>query len=120
MGHNAAPIINNTLTIANGAQNSSSINVRAGLLCALTFPASFTGATVKIQNSVDLMSVPDASATFIDVYDDSGNIYTITAIDSAFVALDTYYTAGLTRFRVVSASAETGAKSVGVHYKEAA
>ena len=56
-----------TVTIANGATVSSSINMNAYTLVGVKFPATMTSTTVTLQDSLD-------GTTFEDTYNTNNNL----------------------------------------------
>lgn len=99
--------------ILSGQTDSSSVNLKRGLLCGFIFP-TMTGATVKLQTSID-------EITWYDLWDDAGSAKyaSITATDNGYVCLDTALVAGMAYIRLISSSAEAADRTVQVLYKQA-
>jgi hypothetical protein len=108
----SAGIANIQMTIASGATDSSIVDVGGSLLVGVMLP-TMTGATFTIKNSVD-------GIDFSTVCDDSGNAYTVIATDGAYVALDTFYTAGLSKIQFISATGEAAQRVLYLATKAAA
>lgn len=108
----AANTIVQKVTIADGQTVSSAVDLTRGLLLGIKIP-TLAGATLTLQNS------PTETGTYSDVYGDDGTIYTITATDGAYIALDSTKTAGLAYVKLVSASAESGGDEIEIYIKQA-
>jgi len=95
-----------TATIANGQTVSDAVYIGDKLPVTLLMPAAFTGATVSFQGSLD-----GATYQAVNV---GGAAYSETVTASKNVTLDPSVFAGFRYVKVVSASAEAAARSVGV------
>ena len=95
-----------TATIANGQTVSGAVYIGDKLPVTLLMPAAFTGATVSFQGSLD-----GSAYQAVNV---GGAAYSETVAASKNVTLDPSAFAGFRWIKVVSASAEAAARSVGV------
>lgn len=105
------PIVNYDLaaTIASGQTTSAEIDLAGTQLCGFFFPASFTGATVKIQ------AASASGGTFALVQKDEagGGDYTISVSTGKFTPLTNLsLIAGLRFIKIVSASSEGADRSI--------
>lgn len=98
-----------TATIANNAQDSSVIDMRAYAQGGFVLPAAFTGASVSFKVSVD-------DSTYVAFYDSANSLVSVTVTQGQAYA----FPIGLFAFpyvKIRSASAEGGARSIGVARK---
>lgn len=95
-----------TCTIANGQTVSGAVCIGAAVPLSLQFPASMTGATVTFQGSQD-------NVTYQQILSGS-TAYTETVTSSKDVGLDGGMFAPFIYIKIVSASAESGAKDIVV------
>jgi len=95
-----------TAVIANGQTVSSAVYIGDKLPVVLLMPGTFTGTSVSFQGSFD--------GSAYQAVNISGAAYAETVAASKDVALDPSMFAGLRFIKVVSGSAEGGARSVGV------
>lgn len=93
-------------TIADGETTSGAINLKGKKMVGLELPASFTGA------SVSFTQCRSEGGTYTPIYDSDGVLYAPVATDSAYVALDPGIMCGPAFVKVVSASSESGAKTI--------
>lgn len=84
-----------TVTIANGAALSGTVDSGGMRLAALITPTTITGTQLTLQSTLD-------GTTWFSVYDAAGNEYVITVGASRFIPLDPAATAGLKLFRLRS------------------
>lgn len=96
-----------TVTIANGQTVSTAADLRGHWFAAVIFPATFTGATVGVQGSVD-------GTNFYDLTDSDGNAISITATDGDLVPVTYTNYLGCNHIKLVSAGAEGGDRTVTV------
>lgn len=99
-----------TVTIANGAANSTSVDVSKYTLVGIEFPATLTGTGVTLQVSQD-------NSTFATVYQGSGDV-TITKQNSKLVLVGNTYRSleGLGKYlRVVSSGNEGADRSLKLY-----
>lgn len=68
-------------TIVSGASLSGAIDVAGTTLISIQMPAAWTAANLTFQGSAD-------GSTYADVYNDSGDEYSIPVSASRFVMLD--------------------------------
>lgn len=95
-----------TATIANGGTVSTAVPLNGGLPVCLQMPAAFTGTSVSFQGSFD-------GSAFQAVYV-SGAAYSETVAASKMIVLDSTMFLGFKEIKVVSGSAEGGARAIGV------
>lgn len=93
-------------TIADGQTTSGAINLKGKKMVGLEVPASFTGQTVSFTQC------RSENGTFTPIYKDDGTLYAPVATDSGYVALDPAIMCGPAFVKVVSASSESGAKTI--------
>jgi hypothetical protein len=74
-------IRNTTVTIANGASQSSEIALGENSLVAIIIPAGWTAADITALGSAD-------GDTYYDLYDTDGNEVTVQADESRSIVLD--------------------------------
>jgi hypothetical protein len=95
-----------TVTIANGAVESSSIDIQGGTLVGLELPATITGATFSFQHTLD------GGSTWKQIVKTDGTVYSITATDDKYIQIPASDLAGVSVIRLISASAEGGARTI--------
>lgn len=89
-----------TVTVANGANITPSVDIGAGVLCGIFFPAAMTSATFTVQASPD-------GVTFYPVYDPStGSTVSRPVVAGGFVPLDPSTFAGFRYLKINVASNE--------------
>jgi len=98
-----------TVAIANGTTTSTDVTLgQDNGLAAIVFPGTFTGATVTIQAALD-------GTNFVTVQQvGGGGDYTVTAAAGKAVPVDPRVGKFLRHIRIVSASNETGDRTVGI------
>lgn len=94
-----------TVTIANGATVSAAADMGAASLVGIITPAALTGTAFGLQASADGVS-------YADVYGTSGSAVSVTAAPSRYIAVPRTTIDGARFVRVVSGSAEGGARSI--------
>jgi hypothetical protein len=108
---NKEPLLRvSTVTIANGATASNSVDFKNHILTGIEFPAALTGTGVTIQVSQD-------EANWATVYQASGDV-TIAKQNSKLVLVGTTLRSleGLGRYlRVVSSGAEGAARTLKLY-----
>ena len=93
-------------TIANGAQESSTIACGGFVLCGLLIPAAFTGTTITFEASVDGINFfPLFSAT-------TGAAVSYTVAQGNFYAIDPTDFYGIPYLQIKSGSAEAAARTL--------
>jgi hypothetical protein len=100
-----------SVTIANGAQDSSVFQLGEATYMALGMPAAFTGTAMTFKGA------STEAGTFVVVKDDSGSDVSITVGTSRWVALQAAVMAKLAAFRflkLVSGSAEGAARTIEI------
>lgn len=108
--YNAATVV--SVTIAAGQATSGEINTQGKQIVAIIFPATFTGATVKLQSSLT------SGGTFRDVNQvDSTSVYNISVAVNDHQPLDLWATYGLGYVKIVSASNEASQRTLQVVLK---
>lgn len=95
------PEESDSVTIANGASVSGSVDSYGMRLVGLITPATITGTQFTLQATID------GGSTWTNVYDAAGNEYVITVGASRYIPLDPAATAGLKVFRLRSGTAVT-------------
>lgn len=99
--------LTDTVTIANGAQESSTLSLQGGRIpLAILIPAAFTGTAVTFKGSAD-------DVTYSQIYNE-GTAYSVAVGASRYVALNRQAFEGVKHFRVVSGSAEGASRSIVV------
>lgn len=68
-------------TIANGASLSGAIDILSTTLLGIQMPAAWTAASLTFQGSAD-------GSTYVDVYNDSNDEYTLPTSTSRLIMLD--------------------------------
>lgn len=97
-------------TIANGATSSEAMDLRGLALVGVQFPATFTGTTVTFTMSDSF------AGTYVPVYNSAGAIsYTIA--QARYYAIDPKDFHGIRFLKIVSGSAEGGARTVKLSFK---
>lgn len=94
-------------TIANGASQSSIINVRGRDVVGVQMPAAFTGTAITFTASFD-------GATFQALYDTAGNAVSYTVAASRYIQIPRGTLGGMQALRLVSGSAEGAGRTVQV------
>jgi hypothetical protein len=94
-----------TLTVANGAQNSSSVQAAGRSITRIKFPTT-TGTTCTIQGSED-------NSTFVTLGNENG-AYSIASPSGRGVTLSPQMTWGWEYLRLVSGSAEGAERAIEV------
>ena len=92
---------NVTTTIANGASESSAIDLDGHWLGAVSLPAAWTAADLTVLAS------PDGGSTWLPVYDAAGNEVTIQADTERWVAVTRESTEAYRRIKLRSGNAAT-------------
>ena len=95
-------------TIANGATESSEINLNGKTVCGLIMPSAFTGTTMTFKGARTV------GGTFVTLKDTSGTDKSITVGTSRYIILDPADFAGIENLKLVSGSAEGAARDVYV------
>ena len=96
-----------TATIANGQTTSGEIDTRGLQVIGIKFPASMTGATVAFHRS------PTSGGTFEPVREvDNAGAFNLPVTSSSYIPLRAERLLGVQFLKIVSASAETGAKTI--------
>lgn len=98
-----------TTTIANGATKTSAVNISDFFITGVEVPDSMTGTSLTFE-------LGDASGTTVQLRDEENAAISLTITTTAAVyPLDARYTAAANFMKVVSGSAETGAKTIKLH-----
>jgi hypothetical protein len=93
------------VTIANGAQESTAVDLGSGTLCGVIIPGTFTGTVMTF------LAVEDS--TSYAIYDAEGAAdYSIAVAASKFVPVDTTKFVAVRNLKVKSWSVEGGARTV--------
>jgi hypothetical protein len=96
--------VNETVTIANGATASSTIDCRKQQLVGFYTPAALTGTTWSLQSSHD-------GTNFFTALDE-GESYSKTMAASRYISVKPGLTAGMQYVKIVSGSAEGDERSL--------
>lgn len=94
------------LAIASGAATSQAVDLRGHVPIALTTPAALTSTSAELQASLD------DGATWLPVYDRSGNKYSAALAANRWVAIPPGDIAGLPLVRLVTNSNEAAARTL--------
>lgn len=108
MGFQQNPDYTDDVTVANGATNSSQIDLKDKTLLGLFMPAAFTGTTITFLTSQVL------GGTDVTVTDGAGTDYSVTVAASKYVPVDPQKFLGVRFLKVKSGSTEGGARTVGI------
>lgn len=100
--------IQTNVTIANGAQLSSAVDLLGFTLCAVETPGTFTGTAITFEVSSD-------NSTFVPVHKEDGNAYSITVAASRATIVDISKFRGFRYLKIKSGSAEGAARTVTLH-----
>lgn len=95
-----------TAVIANGETVSSAVDLHGMVLCGLYVPASMTGTALKFH------ACPTVDGTYVVVKGTDGNEVSVTVSDDHYCRLDPKDFDGIRFLKIVSGSAETGAKTI--------
>lgn len=94
------------VTIANGLQESSAIELEGFCLCGIITPAAFTGTALTFEASLDgITYVPVKNTT-------SGTPLSYTVTTSSFYAIDPKDFHGINFLKIKSGSAEGAARTL--------
>lgn len=104
-------LVTATATIANGATVSAAIPTNGFALVGIQLPAAFTGTTVTFQGSVDGTTYQVIKSTT------SGSSLSYTVAQGTYAAIDPIPFYGLKFIKLVSGSAEGGARTFSVALK---
>lgn len=96
-----------SVAIANGQTVSDAVDLGGLRPIALVTPAALTGTAFTFQASVD-------GSTYVAVYDSSGSAVSVTVSTSRYIVLSPTTFAGIRFLKVVSGSAEGGARTIQV------
>lgn len=105
-----AAIMTSDVTIANGATTSDALDLAGCTLTGIVFPASMTGTAMTFSVSHD-------GTTFRAMKDSTGANISITITSSAHIALLASDFASVRYIKLVSGSAETGAKTITILFR---
>ncbi len=94
-----------TVTIADSATVSNAIDLGEMAIVGLQTPASMTGTAITFQASAD-------NSTFVAVKKVDGTTYSMVTASSLYYVIPPADLAGIRYLKVVSGSAETGAKII--------
>ena len=95
-----------TATIANGATTSGAIDLGGCTLAGIQLPAAFTGTSLKFQAATTL------GGTYQTLIDGLGNDVSKTVAQGKFLRLSPGEFAGVQFLKIVSGSAEGGARTL--------
>lgn len=95
----------NTVTIAQGASTSSSINLGSKGLVGFITPASLTGTAFTFTGSID-------GSTFVAIYNSDNTAYSITVGTSRYYILNPADFLGTRYVRIVSNGTEAAARTI--------
>ncbi|MGJ5163167.1 hypothetical protein [Bradyrhizobium sp. HKCCYLR1051] len=94
-------------TILNGASLSDFVALGAKSLVGIEMPAAWTAANLTFQVSTD------GGTTFNNLYDASGNEYTVTAAASRYIYLDRNVFFGINAIKVRSGTSSAAVNQSG-------
>lgn len=97
-----------SMSIANGAQSSSAIDLKGFVLAGIKLPAVFTGTalTFEVSDAID--------GTFQPLYDASNALVSMTVAQGRWYAVDPANFQGVQFLKIKSGSAEGGARTLTV------
>lgn len=93
------------VTIASSGTTSGSAYLNDHVLCGFALPATFTGTSVTFQGSLD-------GSTFYTVYDETNTAITVNVTQGRAYSLNVVDFAAWPYIKIVSGSAEGGARIV--------
>lgn len=96
-----------TVTIANGDTESNAIDLGELAIVGMQTPASMTGTAITFKASAD-------NSTFVVVKKIDGSTYSMVTASSQYYVIPPADLAGIRYLKVVSGSAETGAKIISL------
>ena len=96
---------NLTVTIANGATQSDSIDLDGLCLVGVFVPSGFDGTTLTFQTSLD-------DSTYVDVQDGAGNAYSVTVAASKYVPVDPTKMVGVRYLKITSGTTQSPAATL--------
>lgn len=95
------------LVIPNGETESSAVDIRGFNIAGFHWPAAFTGASFKILPSSDGGATYSASCR-----NAAGTELTVTKALGDYTYLDLVISAGITHFKIKSASSEAAERTI--------
>ncbi len=111
MATNIQNFLNNSVTIANGATTSGSIDLQGRGLVAMIMPAAFTGSTVSFQISPD-------DVTYYDLYNTNNTQLSCTVTQGRAYLFVPGDFVGVRYLKVKSGSTEGGARVITLLSRE--
>lgn len=96
--------LSSSVAIANGATVSSAADLVGHTLCGFSIPSAFTGTAITFQASLD-------GTTYQQLYN-GGSAYSVTVAADKYVTVDPSVFAGVRYVKLVSGSAEGGARTI--------
>lgn len=100
-----------SVSIANGATVSSSIDLQGLGLLQIMMPAAFTGTTITFQSSLD-------DVTYQACYNTAGSALSCTVAASRNILMSPGDLVGIRFLKLVSGSAEGGARTINLQVRE--
>lgn len=104
-------LLQSTTSISNAGTVSTAVNTGGAVLVGIQMPAAFTGTALTFQ------AATGPSATYQQVVDSSGSAISYTVAAGKYVAVDPTKFHGVQYLKVVSGSAEGGARSLTLMLK---
>lgn len=100
-------VCTSTVTIANTETTSGAADLGEMAVVGIQTPASLTGTSFSFLASAD-------NSTFVEVRKVDGTVYTLTVTSSKYYVVPPADLAGIRYLKIVSGSAETGAKVISI------
>jgi hypothetical protein len=96
-----------SVAIANGLTTSGALDLADNTLLGIMMPAAFTGTTLTFTASAD-------GVTYAALYDSTGAAVSVTVSTSRYIYIDPVIFAGVRYVKIVSGSAESGARTLAL------
>lgn len=102
------------VTIASSGTTSDAVEITRSEVVGIRFPATLTGTAVSFLTSESY------DGTYIPLYDDAGNLFTVTPTGAlAIASLNPAEVVGLLNYvKIVSNATEGAARTLAIVYKE--
>lgn len=99
------------VTIANGGTASTAVDLKGCTLCGFSTPASLTGTAMTFQTTLD-------GTNWLTIKDSAGADVSFVVESSKYYVVSPANFAGIRDLRLVSGSAETGAKIINLFLRQ--